>query len=321
MTSTTFELDPIASKHLQALKFSSATRRLPLLCFLGFMGIAVLIAGALAHDRANWQAFWNKEAVLNRGRTLNQIPLALFFDSLATSINRIFVKGGWIVAGVIIILVQTFYICLVMIKRDRVPSLQFIRHFKLNWMIAIETGVLLASTLFFLICTWSFNQIARTIGSCTFSDGNFSFPAQRDSCPSTAVFKGFDISGHCFLIVHSCLLVLEYASKILFVWRSKEQSSDSSVFNDKDSDLESIREIEEDKPKFNDIFNRNYTIFRSSLVIVLILVFLLCFSEFLVFLQTILFYHTVLEKLLGTFIGTFFWLILFFLSLKYPHLF
>lgn len=298
------------------------------------MGLAVFVAAALAHDRTSLQTFWNKEAVLKRSWPLAQIPLGPALDSFTSKINKIFVRGGWIVAGFIIILVQAFYICLVMAKRDRVPTLQFIRHFDWKRMVAIELGVLVTGTVYFLICTWSFNQIAKGTGSCESPTGSFSFPTSPTSCRPPAVFRGFDISGHCFLIVHSCLLALEYAAKVLFVWRSREQFGNSSVFNDKDSDLESVKEKEEEEDnetaretdwerslKSNNFFNRNHKTFQFILVTVLTLVFLLCALELLVFMQTILFYHTVLEKVLGTIIGATFWAGLFLLSLKYPHLF
>ena len=232
---------PSASKHLQSLKFSAATRRLPLLFFFIFMAVAVLLAGALAHNRTSWQAFWNQEAVLNRPKALHAVPFGVFFDSLTTRINRIFVKGGWIVAGTLIILVQAFYLFLVMVRRGRVPALRFIRNFNLKEMAAIEFSVLLLATSYFLLCTWTFNWIADRIGSCTL-ETDFSFPSTRSTCSSSnGIFRGFDISGHCFLIVHSCLLALEYAAKASFVWYAKEQKSSSlPTENDKDSDIESI---------------------------------------------------------------------------------
>ena len=323
--------DPVTQKHLQSLKFSAATRRLPLLFFWIFMGVAVMVAAALAHSRTSWQAFWNQEAVLDRRWVLNKVPLGLFFDSLTTRINKIFVKGGWIVAGVVIIAVQSFYISLVMVRRDRVPALQFVRNLEFRKMIAIEAAVLILATIYFIICTWLFNQIADGTGSCTSSDGSsFTFPTSKIDCKG--VFRGFDISGHCFLIVHSCLLALEYAAKVLFVWMAK----DRKITSDKDSDVESLNATSEAEeiteqpqrstayeiaPKSNDKFNRNYSKYRLILVILILFVFLLCLSEFLVFLQTILFYHTVLEKILGTLIGAGFWICLFFLSQNYPHLF
>ena len=311
-------------KQLQSLKFAAATRRLPLLFFWIFMGVAVFATGCLAHNRSSWQAFWNQEAVLDRRWTLNKVPLGIFFDSLTTEINKIFVKGGWIVAGVIIIAVQAFYVTLVMVRRDRVPALQFIRNLEFSKMVAIEATVLILSTFYFLICTWIFNRIANETGSCSSSD-TFSFPISKKNCQ--AVFRGFDISGHCFLIVHSCLLALEYAAKLLFVWRGKERKP----ITDKDSDVESVTFSDEEmssddnlyeiKPKSNDNFNRNFLKYQIILISLISIVFLLCLSEFLVFLQTILFYHTVLEKILGTLIGAGFWIILFILSQKFPHLF
>lgn len=314
-----------SSRHLQSLKFSAATRRLPLLFFLIFMGVAVMVAGALAHNRADWQAFWNQEAVLERSRALAAVPLGELFDALATRINRIFVKGGWIVAGTLIILVQFFYLFLVIGKRDRTPELRFIRGFKLREMAGIEVAVLLIGTGYFSFCIWAFNWIAERIGSCTVGT-QFTFPSSQSACVN-GTFRGFDISGHCFLIVHSCLLALEYAAKLLFVWRAKERASSTSIpyeDNDKDSDIESLTDQPPEAEislKSNDIVTRNYTLLHVLLTILLSAVALLCLAEFFVFLQTILFYHTVLEKLLGTFIGAWFWIGLFILSLRYPHLF
>ena len=310
-----------SSKHLQSLKFNVATRRLPLLVFWIFMGVAVMVAGALAHNRTSWQAFWNQEAVLNRLEALTPVPLGLFFDALAARINRVFVKGGWIVAGTLIILVQAFYLFLVTAKRDRSPSLRFIRNFNLKEMASIEFSVLFLGTIYFLLCTWTFNLIAGHVGSCTVeSRGTFTFPTTKSTCKSSqGTFRGFDISGHCFLIVHSCLLALEYAAKLLYVWHAKEQSH--PMENGKDSDIESLSDQPDLEVKSNDIFNRNYFALRLILILLLSGVFLLCATEFLVFLQTILFYHTVLEKIIGTFIGAWFWIALFLLSLTYPHLF
>lgn len=291
------------------------------------MAVAVIVAACLAHSKTSWQAFLNQEAVLDRRWALSKVPFGIFFDSLTTEINKIFVRGGWIVAGVIIIAVQSFYISLVMVKRDRVPALQFIRDLNLRNMIAIEVGVLVLGTCYFLLCTWSFNRIAEVTGSCASAD-SFVFPSRKSDCK--AVFRGFDISGHCFLIVHSCLLALEYVAKVLFVWKAKERRNTS----DKDSDIESLAasDVEsivqtpsdsyhEITPKSNDKFTRNYSKYRLILAILLLLVFLLCLSEFFIFLQTILFYHTVSEKILGTLIGAGYWIGLFCLSRKYPHLF
>lgn len=311
------------SKRLQSLKFSAKTRRLPVFVFWLFMGLSVMVAGVLAHNRTNLQAFWNQEAVLNRSKVLQSIPLGLFFDSLSSRINQIFVKKGWIVAGALIIFVQSFYLFLVMTKRDRTPALQFIRNYNLKEMAAIEIGVLLLGTFYFLICTMTFNWISFRFGSCTnVKTLEFSFPTSKSACSGT--FRGFDISGHCFLIVHSCLLALEYAAKLLFVWHAKERNPFSSAAesNDKDSDIESLSDqFDHEDVKSNDLFNRNYSLIRFVLIVLIFGVFILCLAEFLVFLQTILFYHTILEKILGTFIGAWFWIGLFILSSKYPHLF
>lgn len=318
---TEFDLSP---KHLQALKFAAETRRLPLLIFWIFMGVAVMVAGALAHRRTSLQAFWNQEAVLDRARTIRSIPLGIPFDSFITALNRIFVRGGWIVAMVVIIAIQAFYLGLLMVRRDRVLALRFIRGIQLRTMIWIETGVLVLGTGYFLICTWTFAQISRKFGSCTHPDGTFTFPTSMTSCH--ALYKGFDISGHCFLIVHSCLFVLEYAAKVLFVWQCREERETAN--SAKDSDVESVISESEDfnnndrnDMKSNTHFNRNQSKYHSLLVILLTAILGLCLSEFLIFMQTILFYHTVLEKVLGTVIGAGYWVGLYLLSRRYPHLF
>lgn len=332
-----FELTPAniksSSVQFQSLKFSVATRRLPLLVFWLFLGLAVIMAGCLAHNHHSWQTFWNQEAILNRNWALGFVPFGRFFDSFTTEINKIFIKSGWIFAAFILILVQAFYILLIILKRDHVPNLKFVRQFPLLRLVLIEAGVLLMGTIYFLICTWTFNRLAQIKGSCSFSDGTFSFPIGPDNCKSPAIFRGFDISGHCFLIVHSCLLVMEYAAKVLVVWKMKICSNRiSNLFSDKDSDLENaqIFAIEDEtfnnsrsseEPQPNLFLTRNYSIFHFLLIILLISVLLICILELFIYLQTILFYHTVTEKIIGTLIGAGFWLGLFGLSLKYPYLF
>lgn len=134
----TFDLtsnDITNTKHFQSLKFAAETRRLPLLIFWIFMGVSVLVAGALAHHRTSWQGFWNKEATLDRQEVIRKIPMGLLFDSFITSMNVIFVKGGWIVAMIVIICVQIFYLGLLATRRDGVQALRFLRDFKIITMI------------------------------------------------------------------------------------------------------------------------------------------------------------------------------------------
>jgi hypothetical protein len=333
---TEVEKETETESSVSKINFSLNTRKIPVLLFWIFLGLSVFVAGAIAHNRNNWQSFWNQEAVLDRRKALKYIPLGSAIDSLATWMNSILVKGGWIVAAAVLVLVQMVYIVLTVSKRDRAPALRDIRNFPVRRMIVVELSVLVAGTLYFIICTWTFTRISEQIGSCSAIDPkfHFKFPVGRDSCANPLIFRGFDISGHCFLIVHSCLLAVEYLAKMLFVWKCRTSTvlNDTS-YTDKDSDLEyaisdeipheadDFAQAQHHLPQLNNHLNRNRSTYKAIIFCTVFAVILLCVLELLIFLQTILFYHTVLEKILGTLIGAGFWIALFILSIRYPYLF
>lgn len=310
----------------ERVRFSRATRRVPLLIFWLFLTVTVLAAGFLAHSLRSWNEFWHKDAVIDRS-VVRRWRIVALLDALASNINIVLIRGGWIVAVSTLIAVQICYVALAVGKRQRSPALRFMRTVRLSSIVVVEAVVLLAATLYFLVATFFFNWLSVRLGHCLTHEGRVLYFVSREEC-GEGQFHGFDISGHCFLIVHSCLMLLEYLAKLLYVAQCSERAAvTTAIAGDKDSDLESsassIVDCSNDAlpPVVADLYSRNRRVFSSATVILTILTLFICVAESLVFLQTILFYHTLNEKLLGTVIGAGFWLAMSFLSLKYPHLF
>lgn len=282
------------------------------------MGVVVLVAGLLAHDWSSWSGFWHKEAVLDRA-IVQKWSVLSGLDAFTTKLNRGFERTGWLVAMVIIGSVQGGYAWLLEWKRKEIKNgkLGVFSKTCLKKVLMVEGLVLVMATFYFLFTTRLFKDLSRKIGSCS-SEDSFAFPVWRDDCHGT--FRGFDISGHCFLIVHSCLLVLEYLAKAWYIWSvdsNDRKAAESGKLEEKNSDLEDQMLVIEEK-KFEEPKTDNYF---SFLIGISVVGSLMIVGEMMIYMQTILFYHTVTEKLLGTLIGSAFWVILFALSIPYPHLF
>ncbi len=120
--------------------------------------------------------------------------------------------------------------------------------------------------------------------------------------------------------------------KAWYVWRCPIETAGAGAgtraaeLKEKDSDLED-QLAEEGIPPFDGQLLRTISDpdpvnqYTTPLVIVSLGALFLVLSEVAIFLQTLLFFHTVTEKLLGTLLGSAYWMILFGLSFRYPHLF
>ena len=311
------------------------------------MAVAVLAAASLSHDWSSWNGFWHRQAILPRSFFTDRGLGALaVLDRGCTLLNRILVRGGWIVAVVALVGLQSVYLALLVRKRDHCWRLRFVRGISLVKLVAAEGVILLGATLYFAALTAAFTRLSALVGTCETADGAVHFPVLPESCAvgKGAAFKGFDISGHCFLIVHSCLLVLEYGVKAWYVWWCPVDGAAGDVMlKEKDSDLEDQLERVDGLDSFGNYEPKNkesgpkqmslsllpnpqssnhaspalfFILLAISLVIAVIVL-----AEIGIFLQTLLFYHTVTEKLLGTMIGSAYWGVLFALSFWYPHLF
>ncbi len=306
--------------------FIRNTHKLPLLLFVWFMTVAVLAAASLSHDWSSWNGFWHRQAILPR-TIFSKRSFFQSFDDLCSFLNVILVRGGWIVAVLTLMAVQLVYLRLLIVKRDTCRELRFARGISLNQLIGIELIILLGASIYFLLMTLAFTALSRVTGTCILNEKSVNFPVNPSECVK-GEFKGFDISGHCFLIVHSCLLVLEYCVKAWYVWKCPIDNSISGVsgalLKEKDSDLEDQLADANAATEFTGNLlpiihtPRQYTL---PLVAVSLMASVVVLAEVGIFLQTLLFFHTVTEKLLGTLLGSAYWMLLFGLSFKYPHLF
>ena len=313
-------------------RFARATRRLPLLLFWMLMMTAVLVTGALAHSRLTWNDFWNKDVVLDQSSFRQSSSVALFLDNLASKVNILVISGGWIVTIVWLAAVQGLYIGLMAWKRQRVHALRFMRSIQISNMIWIELAVILAGSAYFLILVRSFSWFSHRYGHCYLpNESYFKFMVAKAHCNVPFQFRGFDISGHCFMIIHGMLLWLEYLAKVLYLWwvcrrtndmvRVNNRAQESFGADEESSMSESESKLDVPAIDYPDFYARYPVLLRVILWVVCGGTVLFSILAFLVYLQTLLFYHTVTEKILGSFLGASFWLVLFMLSLKYPHLY
>jgi len=203
-------------------------------------------------------------------------PGPSYFSDKGNLFNIYFVKLGW---GWTSALVISFILISNQIENDG--------QFKNLGRPLARYAVL---TVYWYVCTHSFEWLENITGSCSHSD----FPRKRPCLKGGHGWLGFDISGHCFLLVHS-LLFMNSELQIIFRVSKKLESlgkSDSSSSSGEG----------------------NYTLpigtYRLALRALTVIMFLLqCIWE-LMLLTTALYFHTTVQKLVGVFFAVGGWFFL-----------
>lgn len=164
---------------------------------------------------------------------------------------------------------------------------------------------LLVATAFWYIWTTLFNIIETKYGRC-----NSTLHSDKVSCLRGGHFwNGFDISGHCFILIYSSLILIEEARAINGWERIKDYIRDekhSRSLNDKSASVNPLKNINSEDLKVLQISYEKFTPYVRALVIAIAMLQLL-WDVMLV--STILYYHIMVEKFISGVIAILTWFI------------
>lgn len=164
---------------------------------------------------------------------------------------------------------------------------------------------LLVATLSWYFWTTLFNVVETSYGRC-----NQKLFTDKISCLKEGHFwNGFDISGHCFILIYSSLVMIEEARAINGWERIKDYIRDEKYtrsIDDKSVSVNPLRNINTDELNILKISYENYTPYVRALFIVIALLQLL-WDVMLV--STILYYHIMVEKFISGVIAILTWFV------------
>jgi hypothetical protein len=227
--------------------------------------------------------------------------------------NTYFVKFSWgwtfLFTGLFMYLTSAVYCC-----GDRK---RILRHM----------GRLLVGTIIWFVWTHIFSVIEESTGQCLLKDGTslYSVKSRRTCFSKNGKWTSFDISGHSFLLIW-CVFVITEEAKAIVGWdgikdlirneehyRSKlAQPGLSSSELPTETSLSSLSEEEFDNLKNN--FAQNDIFVKVALIG---MTWLCVLWDFMV-LMTAIYFHVMIEKVLGGMAAAFSWMVIYrgFYSLK-----
>ncbi|PZC84188.1 acyl-coenzyme A diphosphatase FITM2 [Helicoverpa armigera] len=164
---------------------------------------------------------------------------------------------------------------------------------------------LLVATAFWYIWTTVFNMIETSYGRCNNKGFN-----NKISCLQEGHFwNGFDISGHCFILIYSSLVMIEEAKAINGWERIKDYIRDEKYarsVDDKSASVNPLKNISTDELTILKISYENFTPYVRAYLIAIALLQLL-WDVMLV--STILYYHIMVEKFISGVIAVLTWFV------------
>ncbi|KAM7542523.1 hypothetical protein Aperf_G00000018011 [Anoplocephala perfoliata] len=227
-----------------------------------------------------------------------------YFSNKRNAFNLIFVKWGWawtFCTLATFILIST-YIYTGGNKR----------------LIRAHLMRLLVGSACWYFCTGIFNTVEASFGNCYNLNGTLlrpptTRPFNRRSCRlAKGYWLGFDISGHCFLLIMSNLWILEEL-RVMRSWNVLGALLDVSTNAD---DLDSFTQPKKQAPRLPNVSPETVQAMRSAytrLTLNLRTVFCItaCISllwDFMLF-TTIVYFHSMPSKLLGASVGISCWFV------------
>jgi hypothetical protein len=197
-------------------------------------------------------SFWHLQAPKNVN------PLMYF-------LNKGFIHAGWFISCFTII------------------TLMIYKHYQFRrGTINFDSIVWTLANVYWFVLTRTFVFIAERFGDCS----QATYRSLKECRISGGRWNGFDISGHCFLIVFASVLILEELLEItnFFTIRVEKPSSSRNRKCSTQSDSCNMKWIS--------------LCWWSCLVLVV---------WYILLVQTSLYYHTMAEKIIGTIFGLAFW--------------
>ncbi|XP_047534579.1 acyl-coenzyme A diphosphatase FITM2 [Vanessa atalanta] len=164
---------------------------------------------------------------------------------------------------------------------------------------------LLIATVFWYTWTTIFNIIETKYGRCNSKQFD-----DKVTCLKNGHFwNGFDISGHCFILIYSSLILIEEARAINGWERIKDYIRDEIYYrsvNDKSPSVNPLRNIKTDELNILKTSYEKFTPYVRAFLIVIAL-FQLLWDVMLV--STILYYHIMVEKFISGIIAILTWFV------------
>ncbi|XP_071513133.1 acyl-coenzyme A diphosphatase FITM2-like isoform X2 [Panulirus ornatus] len=206
-------------------------------------------------------------------------------------LNKMFVKKGWGITCVVFVLYQLVSLTL---------------HTK--WKASLKKLLVraVATTFFFFIwCAVIFQLIENYTQACTYR--NIRFELTKKECHNKAdhVYHSFDISGHSYLLTYCVLIMMEESKEIVYFLCLRRYLRGAHEDTVEEVSLP-VLEAKEAKR-----MTLRLTILSPIVVIVFMCVVLLCLLWDFMLIVTTIYYHTFLEKVIGTTLAVSMWYMLY----------
>ncbi|KAI9017289.1 inositol phospholipid synthesis and fat-storage-inducing TM-domain-containing protein [Gaertneriomyces semiglobifer] len=222
------------------------------------------------------------------GSIINEIdpPLTVFANK-RNPINAYFAKKGWAWTGTTLLLYMPLATYLAALSA--VPLSTNAPPIRINTAQAVRNSLLrlLSATLYWMFMTqWFvghsvFDRILLSSGSCTLE----SILHPKDCLTGGGIWTGFDISGHCFLLVHMSLILYEELRTQRFIQREPSPTSSSPL-------------------PAAPLFRVLESLLSMTIVFLLIL-------WWVMLLATSVYFHSWQEKFSGLAVGAFYWILVY----------
>lgn len=172
-------------------------------------------------------------------------------------------------------------------------------------ILTAQLSRLLIATLFWYMWTTLFNVVETNYGRCNQKSIN-----DKMTCLKNGHFwNGFDISGHCFILIYSSLVLIEEARAINGWERIKDFIRDEKYarnVEDKSIRTNPLKNLKMEELNVLKVSYENYTPYVRGLLISIALLQLL-WDVMLV--STIIYYHIMVEKFISGVIAIFTWFV------------
>lgn len=227
-----------------------------------------------------------------------------YFSRSDNVFNRYFVKIGWfwtLILTVPFVLMTSYTTCCG--KRDRVVKGHFTR--------------LAIATCFWYIWTGFFNYVENSYGKCIPKN----YPSKQTCLEKGHFWNGFDLSGHCFILIYSSLILIEEARAILG-WEGirdfiRDEDYARSI-NDKTIRTNPLRYLESRELS---VLRTSYDKFTPYVRGIFIAMTVLQLLWDVMLLCTLMYYHIMVEKFVSGVIAILTWYVTYHAWYKLPKYF
>ncbi|XP_042217462.1 acyl-coenzyme A diphosphatase FITM2-like [Homarus americanus] len=205
--------------------------------------------------------------------------------------NRIFVKKGWAFTVSTLILHQLTSITLL-----------------IEWKARLKQFVVRAITttfFFYIWCVVIFNEIEKYTESCTYKNIKINLPKKECNRQEGHVYTALDISGHIYLLTFCVLVMMEESKEILYFLCLGGYLRGVSI-NTPEKIIWPKR-----GGKLSKSLRTRFTIVAPLVIFSFLCIFLLSLLWDAMLLVTMIYYHTILEKTLGSFLAVSMWCLLY----------